>query len=134
VAAALYKASGECDARALARHGNEAERIECIEQLITLNTCANLHGRACVVGLVVRVENLDILEVMRPDGEGAGAGRAAKVTVGNIKSSLYPITYRRELAYSCPVFLTVRRMLFLRAKRMAAATWSVVETSTVYTA
>ncbi|TKW50163.1 hypothetical protein CTA1_1091 [Colletotrichum tanaceti] len=77
VASALDEAAGQADGGALARDDGEALGVRGLEDLVAEHAGADVHGRARVV-LVGPGGEVDGLEVVGPDGQGTGAGRAAE--------------------------------------------------------
>ena len=84
VAATGDVAARDADALALAAHGGDTVLVSGGVQLADLDAGAQLEGGAAVrLGLVV-LDEVDLLEVVRPDGQGTGAGGLAKEVVAGV--------------------------------------------------
>ncbi|KAJ0159636.1 hypothetical protein CTA2_9366, partial [Colletotrichum tanaceti] len=83
VAAALGVAAGDADGRALAADDGEAGGVGGLHDVEALGAGADPDGLAAVGGRVP-VDDLGVVHVVRPDGEGAGAGGAAEVVVAGV--------------------------------------------------
>ncbi len=80
---ALGVPSGETDGRAFAADHDEALVPRGSDDLEPLDAGADLDGGAIVV-LVVPGEEVDVLQVVRPDGQGAGTGGASEVVMAGV--------------------------------------------------
>lgn len=83
MSATLGVTASEANRRALARHHHLALGLGRREDLEALHTGADLDGGAGVEGVGEGLE-VDALEVVGPDGQGSGTGRATKVVVAGV--------------------------------------------------
>ena len=82
---ALDVATSEADSWALASHNGEPFRMGCVEDLVSHHTSGNLECGT----LVVRIRPIlvfNVIQMVRPDGESARAGRTAHIAGGILVS------------------------------------------------